>query len=164
MTAVADASPVCYLVLIGQVELLPKLFGRILLPTAVLSELRHPHAPGEVQAWARALPEWVSVMDSPHSVDRSLEKLHAGERACILLAESVRADLLLLDEKSARHAAVARGLRVTGLLGILGEAASRDLTSFLPAIEGLRKTSFRISPALLREALDRFGPGKKPLE
>lgn len=32
MIAVADASPVCYLILIGEIDLLSRLFGGVLLP------------------------------------------------------------------------------------------------------------------------------------
>lgn len=69
----------------------------------------------------------------------------------------MNADIILLDEKAARLAAANRGLRVTGLLGVLGEAAMRGLVELAPAIDRLRTTSFRSSPALLKAALDRFG-------
>lgn len=39
MIVVADASPVCYLILIGEIELLPKPFTIVFLPGAVLGEL-----------------------------------------------------------------------------------------------------------------------------
>ena len=86
-----------------------------------------------------------------------LEKLQAGEQAAILLAESVKTDIILLDEKAARRVAADRGLRVTGLLGILGEAATRGLVDLAPVIDSLRTTSFRSSPALLKATLERFG-------
>jgi predicted nucleic acid-binding protein len=86
-----------------------------------------------------------------------MEKLQAGEQAAILLAESMKADVILLDEKAVRRVAAGRGLRVTGLLRILGEAATRGLVELAPAIDRLRMTSFRSSPALLKATLDRFG-------
>ena len=86
-----------------------------------------------------------------------MEKLQAGERAAIFLAESIKADIILLDEKAARRVAADRGLRVTGLLGVLGEAATRRLVELAPAIDSLRMTSFTSSPALLKATLDRFG-------
>lgn len=39
---VSDTSPIRYLVLIGEVEILQKLYGRVLIPEAVRSELQHP--------------------------------------------------------------------------------------------------------------------------
>jgi hypothetical protein len=45
MIAVADASPLCYLILIGQIDLLPKLFLHVAVPRAVITELLHEDAP-----------------------------------------------------------------------------------------------------------------------
>jgi predicted nucleic acid-binding protein len=93
----------------------------------------------------------------PPLATAGLERLQAGERAAILLAESTMADIILLDEKAARRVAAARGLRVTGMLGVLGEAATRGLVELASAIDRLRMTSFRASPGLLKTTLDRFG-------
>jgi predicted nucleic acid-binding protein len=49
MIVVADASPICYLILIGHIELVPKLFGRVFLPQVVLAELRAEGAPTSVR-------------------------------------------------------------------------------------------------------------------
>jgi predicted nucleic acid-binding protein len=87
-----------------------------------------------------------------------IEKLQLGERCAILLAEAISADIILLDEKSARRVAAERGLRVTGTLGVLGEAAARGLVDFTPAVDRLRKTNFRYSAGLLKAAIDRYGP------
>ncbi len=157
MIAVADASPLCYLVLIGEIDLLPKLFLQVAVPPAVIAELLHEDAPASVRTWASNLPLWIAVKENPLSTSAGLEKLQAGEQAAILLAESMRADIILLDEKAARRVAANRGLRVTGLLGVLGEAATRGLVELAPAIDRLRTTSFRSSPALLKATLDRFG-------
>ena len=157
MIAVADASPLCYLVLIGEIELLPKIFSRVLAPHAVVAELLHEDAPETVRAWASNLPTWICAKENPLLAATGLEKLQPGEQAAILLAEFMKADIILLDEKAARRVAADRGLRVTGLLGVLGEAATRGLVDLAPAIDSLRTTSFRSSPALLKATLDRFG-------
>ena len=157
MIAVADASPLCYLILIGQIDLLPKLFVHVAVPRTVIAELLHEDAPEAVRTWASDLPAWIGVQENPLSATAGLEKLQGGERASILLAESMKADIILLDEKAARRVATKRGLRVTGLLGVLGEAATRGLVELAPAIDRLRTTSFRSSPALLKGTLDRFG-------
>ena len=61
MTVVADASPICCLILIGEIELLPKLFSRMVLPDAVLSELSAEGSPAAVREWVGWLPQWVSA-------------------------------------------------------------------------------------------------------
>ena len=157
MIAGADASPICYLILIGEIDLLPKLFEQVLVPDAVLAELLHEDAPAAVREWASSLPSWFGVRSSPLLAIPGLEKLHSGERSAILLAESVAAGITLLDEKAARRIATARGLSVTGTLGVLSQAAAQGLVELAPAIDDLRRTSFRASPALLKETLDHFG-------
>ena len=157
MTAVSDTSPICYLILIGEIDLLPKLFTQLSVPRAVAGELLHDDAPEIVRRWAANLPSWLKVEDDPAIANTGMEKLQAGERAAILLAESIRADMIVLDEKSARRVASDRGLRVAGTVGLLGGAATRGLVDLAPAIDRLTKTSFRYSPALLKATLDRFG-------
>ena len=88
-----------------------------------------------------------------------MEKLQAGERAAIFLAESVNADIIIIDEKAARLIAAERGLSVTGILGVLGEAATRRLVNLADAIDRLRRTTFRCSPALFKATLERYGKG-----
>jgi predicted nucleic acid-binding protein len=157
MIAVADASPLCYLILIGEVDLLPKLFLQVVVPESVIAELLHEDAPEAVRAWISNLPAWIGVKETPLLGTAGLEKLQAGEQAAIVLAESIAADIILLDEKAARRVAAERGLRVTGTLGVLGEAATRGFVDLAAAIDLLRKTNFRCSPALLKVTLDRFG-------
>jgi predicted nucleic acid-binding protein len=39
---VSDTSPISYLLLIGESELLPALYDQLFIPMAVAAELRHP--------------------------------------------------------------------------------------------------------------------------
>ena len=112
----------------------------------VIAELIHEDSPGPVRDWAASLPSWISVRQNPSAATVGMEKLQAGEQAAILLAEAIPADMILLDEKSARRVAADRGLRITGTLGLLGEAAVRGFVDLAAAIDQLRKTSFRCSP------------------
>ncbi|MCC6362639.1 MAG: DUF3368 domain-containing protein [Bryobacterales bacterium] len=157
MIAVSDTSPLCYLMLIGEAEVLPKLFGRICLPQVVQHELLHEDAPEAVRVWAADLPLWVTVYEHPHGMPAPSAKLQAGEQAAILLAETLGAEIVLIDERAARRVATDRGLRVTGTLGVVGEAATRGLVDLPYAIDRLRGTNFRYSPALLKATLERFG-------
>jgi predicted nucleic acid-binding protein len=157
VTAVVDTSPLCYLVLIREIEILPRLFTRVAIPRAVRTELLHEHAPSPVRIWATDLPSWLSLYENPGGITPDMANLQAGEQAAILLAESLNAETIVLDEKSARRVAASRGLQVTGTLGVLGEAGARELIDLLSTIDRLGKTTFRCSPALLKGVLDRFG-------
>ena len=149
---VSDASPVNYLILIGEVDILPKLFSKVLLPRVVwLDELQHPDAPGSVRAWAKELPDWVEVRD-PGTVPPS--SLHPGETHAIALALEQDCPILL-DEREARALATLRGLRVLGTVGLLEQAAIQGLIDLPSALEQLRQTNARINPAILQDALAR---------
>ena len=84
--------------------------------------------------------------------------MYPGEREAIILAATLSADLVILDEKAARHVAQTQGLPVTGLLGILDQAATENLIDLSEAVERLYQTNFRASPRILKLLLDRhFG-------
>ncbi len=53
---VADTSPIRYLLVIGEIEILPALFGTVIIPTVVRDELCHPRAPEAVRTWIQAPP------------------------------------------------------------------------------------------------------------
>ncbi len=153
MIAVADASPVCYPVPIGEIVILPKLFSQVIVPPAVIAEPLHEDAPKPVRDWATEPPPWVSIQDSLVGSTAGMEKLRAGEKAAILLAKPIHADVIVLDEKSARCIATGRGLPITGTLGILSEAAARRLVHLTTAIDRLSATNFRCSPRRCRRRL-----------
>jgi len=154
MTVVSNTSPLNYLVLIDLQQLLPGLFGRVLIPKAVLTELRSPAAPTPIRGWLDTNPEWLETRVS-ESVPAALRQLGPGEREAIVLAESIDDAIVLLDEQRARAIARQRGLAVTGTLGILDMAAARGLVDFNDALERLTRTNFRGSPRLLRSILDK---------
>lgn len=91
MVVVADTSPVNYLVLIAQIDILPRLYTRILIPPAVLAELNHPLAPTPVREWARNAPTWLEVLTPQGSL--VLPKLDLGETQAITLAIEVHAEV-----------------------------------------------------------------------
>ena len=91
---VADTSPIFYLLSIGHIDLLPQLFGTLLVPDAVYRELCHPTAPAILREWIGVIPDWLRVTAVRQiEDDPDLRKLGAGERAAISLALSVQADL-----------------------------------------------------------------------
>jgi len=63
MLVIADASPLHYLILLESSDILPALFGRIVIPRAVAVELQHRHAPAVVRVWMAAPPMWLDIQD-----------------------------------------------------------------------------------------------------
>ena len=66
---VADTSPLNYLVLIGEVSLLPRLYRQVLIPDVVASELSDPETPPIVAEWASHLPPWIEIRPTPVSAE-----------------------------------------------------------------------------------------------
>jgi predicted nucleic acid-binding protein len=120
---IADTGPINYLIQIGHIEILPRMFERIALPVAVQSELCDPLAPPSVQRWIAAAPAWLEIhvtADLPQVLG-----LDEGETAAIALAEYLDADMPLIDERDGVRMARRKGFRVTGTLGLLDLAADR---------------------------------------
>ena len=159
LIVVADTSPLRYLVQIDQIQLLPRLFEKILIPSVVSDELRHPSAPEVVRNWMSKKPDWleVSVVDSTD--DPSLRALDDGERSAISLGLSVSADLILIDDRRGAAAARDKGLEVTGTLGILDLAAHRGMIDLANALARLRTTNFRRREELFDALLKRHQHG-----
>jgi predicted nucleic acid-binding protein len=86
MIIIADTSPINYLVLTGFQEILPILFGQILIPEAVFDELQSPATPPEVKQWIANVPQWLEVRKLITTPDLSLSHLDEGEREAIQLA------------------------------------------------------------------------------
>jgi predicted nucleic acid-binding protein len=146
---VADTSPLNYLILIEAIDLLPRLYGRVVIPIEVLSELVDDGAPRRVSEWAMKLPEWVEVRPAPLSTDPALLLLDQGERCAILLAQAEAEVLLLIDETAGRLEAARRGIRNTGTVGVLRAASIAGLVDLPSALDRLVATNFRISRLLL---------------
>ncbi|MFZ1006991.1 MAG: DUF3368 domain-containing protein [Candidatus Sulfotelmatobacter sp.] len=142
MIVVSDTAPLNYLLLIGEAELLPKLFGRVIVPPAVLDEMIHPAAPEIVRAWAANPPAWIESM----------------RPAAPIFAKELKADLLLIDERRAKQVAIANHVKVTGTLGVLEFAAQRGLINLATAIDALCQTTFRRPDYLIDEILKRNRP------
>jgi len=148
-TVVADSGPLRYLVLIGAIEVLPKLMGDVLIPPEVRAEIDRPQTPASVRAWIAAPPSWLAVQPGPEVTDPALTELDPGERAAIALALSTRADAVLMDDRAGVAVALAKGLAVLGTIGLLDRAAQRELVDLETAFTHLRATNFRYPVALL---------------
>src|ERR1700686_1568839 len=99
---VADATPLNYLILIDAVDVLSRLFERIHVPVEVRDELSCEATPRLVRTWGQRPPDWLEVLAAPavSPEDSALQALDPGERAAIVLAESIRADLVLIDDRA----------------------------------------------------------------
>jgi len=149
---VSDTSPVTALLQIDLCGLLRDLFGKVILPEAVHAELSRYHD---------ELPDFFQIerVADPGKVIVLAATLDQGEAESIVLAEQLGADLLLMDENIGRQVASARGIAVTGLLGVLIRAkraglihSVKDVMSRLQSEAG-----FYVSDDLWQAVLRRAG-------
>ena len=61
MIVVADTSPINYLILIEEIDILPKIYGSVVIPHTVREELLRASAPQLVRSWVDHLPIWLEV-------------------------------------------------------------------------------------------------------
>jgi len=161
MIVVSDTSPLKYLILIGAIDVLPKLFGEVFVPLAVIRELQHPRTPAPVKQWVDAVPEWLRIQE-PTVESPIAAGIDPGEAQAIALALQLRADALLIDEKLGRRIPKEHGFATLGTVTVLELAADRDLLDLRIAFESLKRTTFHITSELLKAALDRHAAQKRP--
>jgi predicted nucleic acid-binding protein len=158
---VADTGPLRYLVLIDATDVLPRLFGRVLIPEIVSAELSRPSTPLPVREWLATAPAWLERRANPPALGMLPPQLGAGERAAIGLAQAIGDALPLIDDRAGIEAARSHGVQATGTLGILAQAARLGLVDLPTAFERLEATNLRYRPALL-DALLAQHEAKKP--
>ncbi|MGB8521878.1 MAG: hypothetical protein WCD43_02835 [Candidatus Acidiferrales bacterium] len=163
MIAVSNTTPLRYLIAIGQENLLGQLFTKVFVPSAVREELTEARTPENVRSRVLSLPAWFEV----HSVRESDTsdfpvKLHRGEREAILLAETLRADVLLIDEQIGRSIALSRNLPLSGTLGVLERADTMGLVAnFAEVLKQLKASGFFIADPLEQHLLQRHRARKQ---
>ena len=151
MIVVADSSPLVALTAIGHIDVLPRLFGQVVIPPEISEELSRPQRPQVVREFIASRPVW--LIERVPVTTQPIPGLHAGEIAAITLAKELKADLLLVDDVRGRKAAGDRRIPFTGTIGVLELAADRSLLDLQVAFERLKSTDFWISPHLLDERL-----------
>ena len=150
---VSDTGPLHYLVLCGAIEVVPRLFDRVIIPAAVLNELQHANTPAAVREWVSSLPPWTEVRQAT-PCDLGV-KMGAGEMEAITLALELKVAAILVDDDKARKCAIRKGLAAVGTLAILEKAAEQRLIDLPDVLTALRQTNIHLHPRLLQESLAR---------
>lgn len=157
MIVVADTSPLHYLVLVGEVKVLPRLFERVVIPREVFEELTHSGAPSTVREWAIAAPHWLEHRSLYLSSADPIPELDPGEEAVIRLAQEQGPSLLLMDDIKGRREAARRGIRTTGTLGVLQAASRSGLLSLREVLPRLLQTNFYVASDLVDALVEDEG-------
>ena len=155
MIIVSDTTPISELAKVNCLNLLPKLFGRVMIPQGVHDELTTGQHPA-----ARLVRElsWLDVVAVNNRLAvkelQQIGNLDLGESEAIALAEEMNADRLLIDEKAARRVAMARNLPLIGTMGVLllGKRQG-ELENVKDVLDQMQQQGTRISDRLYTQVL-----------
>lgn len=155
MIIVSDTTPISELAKVNHLNLLPKLFGKVVIPQGVFDELQVGEHPAAKLVQNLSWLEVVTV-DNQQLV-RELQqsfKLDLRESEAIALAEEISASGLLIDERAARKVAMAQKLPLIGTVGILLLAKRRGLLdSVKDVLDEMQEQGMRISDRLYVQVL-----------
>lgn len=146
---IADSTPLIVLANVSQLDILRRLYGGVIIPRAVYLEVT-----SKSDAASRAVRscDWIQIRDvgDPGRKSEFRSRLHDGEVEAMLLAQDLSADLILIDDATARTAAESMGLTVTGTMGVLIRA-KRDgvVEDVRPILEGMLANGFYVSGRLV---------------
>ena len=156
---IADAGPLIALARIGEIDLLRRLYGRVVVPPAVHTELAIDSTrPGAKVLAGVFAAGWIAVETVVDSRVRwELDQLLGpGEAEAIALAEQKESSFLLIDDARGRRTARTRGVPVVGVAGVLLAAKTRvEIAAVGPVLERLSDAGYRLSPRLVAATLVR---------
>lgn len=158
---VSNTTPIINLAEIERLDVLEGLFGKVVVPPAVVDELVAKRELFPKAGHAADLFEIVQPQD--RLLVRGFASVaHAGEAECLALAMENPGSLLILDDLQARALATANSLPFTGTLGLLVEAKAKGLVhAVAPLIEKLRVSArFWISSELETRILNEIGEAR----
>lgn len=144
-TIVGDSSPLIALSIIQQLELLPKLYQRVVIPHKVWEEITINGA-GLPGASAISRLDWLIIEKPAQELLSPLSiLLDSSEAEAIALAMSLPESTVLLDDAQARRVAERFGVNRIGTLGILRRAKKAGLINAIkPYILLLQKSGIYI--------------------
>ena len=162
MIVVSDTTPLISLLKINRLELLERLFGDVMIPTAVFDELtvdkRFRTEADQIRQKSFIVVKPVNNQESA-SVLKRATGLDQGESEAIVLTDELEADLLLMDEAKGRSVSAQMGLKIMGTIGILMATYEEDeLTSdeVRACINGLQRAGRHIGQRHYQMLLDRL--------
>lgn len=154
MIVICNSSPLIALLSIKRLDILNKLFKKVIVPEAVYREVFK----------AKSILETSKIFQIEQVKDKNLVKLlrmhlDCGESEAIALAIEQGIDRVIIDDKQARKIADKQGLKVIGTLGILMLAKKKQIIKEVrPLILNIMENiNFRISERILNKALEFVG-------
>lgn len=158
MIVVSNSGPIISFARAGCLDLLRQTFQEIIIPEAVYHDIviqgrNRPGAKEVDQA------DWIKreAVKNKEQADQLPFRLGLGEREAIVLAQQLKA-LLLIDDRQARKEAEKRGLTCLGSLRVLKEAKGRGFITNLEQIgDRLIRAGLRVKNSIYQKFLQTAG-------
>lgn len=152
---VVNTTPLIALSHVGQLNILQKLYGEIIIPEAVYKELSVKIESVCKQAVDNSL-SWIRVYNIKNQMAKAVYKtqLHDGEVEVMILSREIAADIVIIDDANAKKHAKYLGLPVTGTLGVLIKAKQEGYIDKLkPILQRMIENGIYISQGLFELCL-----------
>ena len=159
MIIISDTTPIISLIKINRLDLLEKLFVEVLIPNAVFKELTtNTLFTNEAEIVKKSSFLKVSSVQNQKSLQllQAVSGLDDGESEAIILADELKSNILLMDERKGRKVAQKLGIKITGTIGILIQAYNEGMISDVEVksyLNQLKNTNIRLSDSLIQQAL-----------
>lgn len=162
MLVVSNTSPIMNLASVDLLDLLRKQFGEVIVPEAVIEELRlNSGYPGTDKIRTAMSEGWLrqEVVENKQVALALRRELDNGEAEAIALALQLHAETILMDERDGRSVAKSMGLSPIGIIGILIRSKQNgEIVSVKEVLNKLRnEAGFYITDALMKEILSELG-------
>lgn len=162
MRVLIDSSTLIALAKIGRLNILEIVFKEIFITSVIKEEILREDSAPESEIFKEAIDRWINITDYEGN-PKEFRKygLDAGEASLFLAARPD--DRFVIDEANARRFAESKGLKFTGLIGLLVAATETKKITHEFALETINKLSsgdFRISSELYlwaRQKIDCSG-------
>jgi len=171
---IADAGPLIALARMGQIALLPQLFGQVTLTTQVANELTQGGMFPDTEALVQALQQpWLVTVDlPPPQLLECADWIHVhqidmGEASALVLASHAKAQgsavLLIVDEARGRAAAQHADIAIIGTAGLMLLAKDKGwLQAVKPLLLALQAQGYYLSDRLVQAVLRQAGEAQRP--
>lgn len=152
---VSNTTPLIALDACNQLDLLPSLYTRIIVPTEVVHELARGGATGLPSGLTYNHLTWIDVQPVTNPPSSALlSKLDQGEAEVITLALEIGANLVIMDEQMGVKVARDQGLTVLGSVGVLLLAKRKGLlVEVKPHILEMHAKGVRLSASFMQKAI-----------
>ncbi len=157
MIVVANTTPIISLASVGRLDILEKLFGKIIIAQAVYDEIKAKRLYGFHEIDCATFIDVRPIQGELYK-DFLLKELDLGEAETIMLAKELNADFVIIDENLGYKIANNVGLTVIRTLSILLNAKEKGhISEIKPLLDEMIQKGRWYSKTVYQSFLTRAG-------